>query len=548
MPKKNENESALDRLLAAHPTKRRKPKDPEIALSRYSIDNDRWDVRDFHRMLEQVKELPASRQKLVDTIAGEVGYDEAGDMYWMLWKADPRTVEDQEIRPTRRINKMVNEQAFDLLSYKELRRWTQGDDIASALAFEKIEPDLEVLYDRSQEQLKAAQDLLQAMQGMAQAQADQKSAEDIFDEWTQGGGDEESEEGQEMQEALDEAQDRVDQAQQELNRVEGEFNDTMEAGKETATEVLDRGFQKANEDMEDMAEAANMWGMEPGQLHRLPAAKRIELAKKMDSPKFRKVAKIFGAMQRLAFAEQKRKVIHSPEEIYGLELGNEPARLLPSELLKMDDPDLELMFLKDFVEGSLLQYEMKGHEKIAHGGIIYCHDGSGSMGGDREIWAKAIGLCLLHIARKQKRPFYAIQFGSRNEIRVDDFRDTRNINPDAVIDFAEFFFGGGTDFESPLRHAIDIMKREHREYGALRSDIVFATDGWCGVSDAFMSEFEELRRKLEFKMFGILIDNPEGVRDMVMHPEPLKTLCENRLATIKSIITGQDAKEVFRGV
>lgn len=554
MAKNKDDDSPLDRLLAAHPDKRRKPKDPEEALSRYSIENDRWDRRDFHRMLDQLPELPAARQKLVDTIAGEVGYDEAGDMYWKLWKVDPTSLPDEEIRPTRRINKMVNEQADDLLSYKELRRWTQGDDIGSALAFEKIEPDLEMLYDRMHEQLKAAQELAEKLQALAQAQADEKTAEQIFQEWLEGEegdqepGDPNSGEGQDMQAAVDEAGERVDKAQQELDGAETAFGDAMEAGKSTATEVLDRGFRKANEDFEDMAEMSNMWGMEPGDLHRLPAQKRLELAKKLDNEKFRRVAKIFGAMQRLATAEQKRKVVHSPEEIFGLELGNDPARLLPSELLKMDDEDLELMFMKDFVEKGLVQYEMKGKEKIAHGGIIYCHDGSGSMSGDREVWAKAIGLCLLHIARKQKRSFYAIQFGSAREIRIDDFRDTRNIDPDKVIDFAEFFFGGGTDFMSPLNHAIEILKRENAEFGALRSDIIFATDGWCGVTDEFKKEWAELRRKLEFKMYGILIDNPEGVHDMQIHPEPLKELSENRVATIKSIVTGNDAKDVFRGV
>jgi len=833
--KKDRDESILDQILNRHPDKRHKPRDPEEALSRYTVENNRWDLRDFHKMLESMPELPASRQKLVDTIAGDVGYDEAGDMYWMLWKVDPEFLPDKEIRPTRRINRMVNGEAEELVSYQSLRRWTQGDDVGSALAFEKMEPDLEILYDRLGEQLKAAQGLVQKLQAVSQAEADQKSIEDIWKEWIDDEGDEESEEGEELQDARDEAKNNLNEAQTALHETELEVDSLMDAGKGIAREALNQGFEKAAEDFETMAHAADLWGMEPGTLHRLSAKRRLELAQRINSPKFRQMAKLFGAVKRLMQAEQKRKVVHSKEEIYGLELGNDPSRILPSELAKLDDPDMEVVFLKDFTERNLLQYEMKGYEKIAHGGIIYIHDGSGSMSGPREVWAKAIGGALLHCARKQKRSFYGIQFGSANQVRVDDFRDTQHIDPQKVVDFMEFFYGGGplradqrvatpngwatmsslhvgdqvigsdglpakvlgvfpqgeldlykvtfsdgievvcdgthkwtvsrpgifyrdrwetldvnkireiglrrshkfsgwqfripitqplvlperslsvdpyqegyrlgawgslrsdkyirdeylwasigqrralfaglldsngffvkpgrvvystisekladgvaqlahslgmlarissrpgrlpvrstvdrttlysvdislndkvcpfragpiagrrykkvwkarkivrsiisiervepgeaicikvdndhglfltegmavthnTNFESPLKCAIDILNREHVEFGAVRSDIVFATDGYAPISDEFMKEFKELQRKLEFKVYGVLIDNQDGIHDMTLHAEPLRTLCDGNVATVKSITSGRDARSIFRAI
>lgn len=542
---RKQNDNDLDALLANAGSRRQKAEDPETR-SRFTLDHNRWDLRDFNKLLKQLPEFTASRQKLVDNIAGEVGYDIAGDTYWALWKVQPEILDDKEIRPSRMINKRVMQEASDLTSYKELRRWTQGDDIGAALAFEKMEPDLEILYDRVKEQQKQEEELKKKMQDLAQAQADQRTAEEIFNEWS-----EENEEGendeqrQQMEAAQAEAQQRVDDAAAAAKAAAEELNDGLNGAQSDIRELMDRAMSAANQDFEDMATMSEMWGTEPGELHRLDRKKRLELAKKLNSEKFRRVAQLFGPMKRLAFAEQKRKVTHSPEEIYDLELGDNPARLLPSELLKLNEPDLEILFYKDFAEKALVQYAMRGHEKIAQGGIIYCHDGSGSMQGDREVWAKAVGLCLLHIARKQKRSFYGIQFGSSNQIRIDDFRDTKNITPDKVIDFAEYFFGGGTDFESPLKAAVKILNQEHEEFKAVRHDIVFLTDGYGPISDAFMKTFKDLQKKLEMKVWGISVAG--GGRDETQ-AEPLRTLCDGKIATIKGLSTGEDVTKVFGGM
>jgi uncharacterized protein with von Willebrand factor type A (vWA) domain len=159
------------------------------------------------------------------------------------------------------------------------------------------------------------------------------------------------------------------------------------------------------------------------------------------------------------------------------------------------------------------------------------------MSGDKEMWAKAVGLCLLHIARKQKRPFVAIQFGSRNEIMVHDFRDGE-ITPARVIDFAEFFFNGGTDFMAPLDRALSIINEEHQKTGAIKSDIVFATDGQCGVTDGWMKKFKEEQYRLAFNVYGINIGGSRG-------DQPLHAICDGRVATVKSITSGEDVREIF---
>jgi uncharacterized protein with von Willebrand factor type A (vWA) domain len=267
----------------------------------------------------------------------------------------------------------------------------------------------------------------------------------------------------------------------------------------------------------------------------------MELAKRMNTPKFRKVAEIFGPMDSLAIMEQKRRVDYLREEIYDIELGDDLRRILPYRLAQMSDPEEEDLFWADFVEGRLMQYQMRGTERVAKGGIIYLHDGSGSMKGDKEVWAKAVGLCLLHIARKQKRSMWAIQFGASHQVRVDDFHDSSNIVPEAVIDFAEYFFNGGTSFVDPLNKALAILKDEHAKTGFTKSDIVFATDGLAHVTPEWLKPFKEDQEKLDFRVWGINIGGSKTA-------EPFYSICDGRVAAVQDLQSGADLREIFGGL
>lgn len=518
-------------------------------LSRYSVDNDRWDRQDFEKILKNQPEVSAARKKLADNIAGELGYDEGADAYWLLRKINPQLVEDHEVRPSRLLNKRVNTEMLELPEYAQVRRWTQGDPVASALAFEKLEPEIELLYDQMEEQMKKQEQYEQALQQALAAQQDQLTAEEMLAQWLDKDEEEkDQQEGDQLEgdaaAAKEKAEDAANAASDALSELEASINGMSNE----IQEGLSKGMQEANEYLETMANMSQAWGSEPGELMRMPAQKRLELAKKLGNEKFKRMSQLIGPAIREAFAQQKRKVVYTPAEIVDITLGDDIPRLIPSELMKLVVPELEMLFYKDLVQKNLVQYEMNDTEKIARGGIIYIHDGSGSMYGDREIWAKAIGLAFLHVARKQKRSFYAIQFGSAGQIRTDDFRDTRKLDPDKVIDFAEYFFGGGTDFQTPLKYAMDILKREHDEFRAVQSDIVFVTDGSAGVTDQFMKEFKAIQNKLDATVWGIGIGigGNDGGRDL--RTEPLNTICDGKVATLKTLLNATDIRDVFKGV
>ena len=198
------------------------------------------------------------------------------------------------------------------------------------------------------------------------------------------------------------------------------------------------------------------------------------------------------------------------------------------------------MLHKDFqrrlLDSELLQYSLSGIDEKGKGPLVVCLDGSSSMAGDKELWSKAVALTLLEIARRQRRPFYSICFASRDApLQTLDLntRDRYGVDPERVLDLAEYFPGGGTDFEKPLDAALECLQKSRYKKG----DIVFITDGECQVSADWSVGFRQAKDKMAFTLFSILID--VGASSL----ETVRGLSD-RVTTITQL-TAQGAKDVF---
>jgi hypothetical protein len=138
------------------------------------------------------------------------------------------------------------------------------------------------------------------------------------------------------------------------------------------------------------------------------------------SPKLQQLARAAGRMRRLALAKQQSPSKHAREEVADVELGSDLARVLPTELVKLTDPLLSLDFARRFVEGTLMQYRLQGRETLGRGPLIVLLDDSGSMEGDRELWAKAVTLGLVQVAAFQRRRCRIVHFDGAVR-RVDEW-------------------------------------------------------------------------------------------------------------------------------
>ena len=303
----------------------------------------------------------------------------------------------------------------------------------------------------------------------------------------------------------------------------------------------------------DAMQQAESWSLHPGGIKKMSPEARVKLSKKLQTEKFKMMADLFGKMQSIAIHEQTHKVDYASEEIYDLEQGNDLHRVVPVDMLSLNDDILVYDWLHRFVERSLVQYALRGEDTVAKGGIILLEDGSSSMAGSREVWAKAIGLALLKIAAIQHRPFNVINFsGPGSYVRWDFDTSSELIKSvkthrntihhydgiEAVLDYAETNMSGGTNFETPFGIALDILTGQFNQDGAVNGDIVFLTDGECGVSADFLNDFKAEQNRLGFQVFGVAVQtNPKS--------EPMNTLCDGKVIGLKKLTDVNDMRPLF---
>jgi uncharacterized protein with von Willebrand factor type A (vWA) domain len=294
---------------------------------------------------------------------------------------------------------------------------------------------------------------------------------------------------------------------------------------------------KIAQELEDATEETATWGDTIGTGQRTPPGQKLELGRRLaGNEKLKKLARMVGRMKFNTLALRKKVFERSSEELLEVEQGDALHRLLPHELLSLHHPVLRKDFYRRFLDQELIQYSLRGVEEKGKGPMIVCLDGSSSMSGDKEIWSKAVTLTLLEIARKQRRLFRSICFSSADTpLQTLDMnaRDRYEIETKAVMDLAEYFPGGGTDFQKPLDAALDCLRQSRFKKG----DIVFITDGECQVDPQWAENFRDEKERLGFSLFSVLID---------MGPASLGTLKEfsDRITTIKQL-TGEEAKDIF---
>ncbi|HVC45463.1 MAG TPA: hypothetical protein VND20_11655, partial [Candidatus Binataceae bacterium] len=147
-----------------------------------------------------------------------------------------------------------------------------------------------------------------------------------------------------------------------------------------------------------------------------------------------------------------------------------------------------------------------------------------------------VSLTLMDIARRQRRLFRAVLFSSGPEsLRVIDLNRERRYQPDLpkVIEMAEYFPGGGTDFEAPIDAAVALLEERKLK----RGDIVVITDGECAVAPQWLADLKRRKDELQFSIFAVLVD---------VGSSELTTLAQfsDRVSSVKQL-TAAGSREIF---
>ncbi len=478
------------------------------------IRSDRFDRRHFKRMRDQADDL--NKLAISRFVDEPTWFDLVQDEYLGFYKARPEMRKQTEMKPTHELNWFVWDKARQTRDFEELRTYTELDEWASVMASVAFGQKLADLFDEMKELREAQQKA---------AEADAKVAE-LLRQLESSQGD------------ADAAASLLDQLAEQAEQYADANNGLSKAMQENSARLKDaarKAMQGTNSEVSDLSDMVESFGTEPGALQRMDGKARMALARRIQSnSKLKELADKVGRFVRLAMAEQATKLIHGRDEVHSISLGDDLNRVLPSELMLLAVPQTKREFYRRYAERELLQYELRGTEKVARGAIIIMIDSSGSMGGGRETWAKAVGIALLHIAAKQGRDFYGIIFGSRTELQEFYFPKGKG-SPEKVLDFAEFAFMGGTDFMTPISRAISVLERQFNDEGAQKGDLVFVTDGICAVDDAWFQDYLKKKEQLGFRMYGALI----GVQ------APVVEALSDDVYNIVELAEGADVRDMF---
>lgn len=316
--------------------------------------------------------------------------------------------------------------------------------------------------------------------------------------------------GPATQRQLDELEQRMrrdaETAERRLQHKARQVRDAMTESAERNRSRLETQAQHVLQDIEQSSQDADSWSLHLGSGERMSASAQIELGKKLaDNTKLKKLAQMVGRMRTHALALRRNLYERANEEMYEVGAGAELSRLLPHELLALRHPILRRDFARRFLDAELLQYALRAIDEKGKGPMVVCIDGSSSMAGDKEIWSKAVSLTLLDIAQRQRRLFRSICFaGVDMPLQVLDLNQRQRYvaEMDKVFQLAEYFPGGGTDFQKPLTAALECLRKARYK----RGDIVFITDGECRVDAQWLQDFKGAKEDLGFSLFSVLID------------------------------------------
>lgn len=226
------------------------------------------------------------------------------------------------------------------------------------------------------------------------------------------------------------------------------------------------------------------------------------------------IKELVRKMGRAYISEEKKAMSRVPQasrsEVHGTHRSDDLMRLLPSELVNLDDETLEHLFYARLLEKNLLSYELSGTTFIQQevteqvdpkitGPVVACLDTSGSMNGEPELKAKALLLAISSILQTEKRNLHVILFGSSGELK--EFTVEQKNAAAGLLAFLQQGFGGGTDFETPLQRACEHIQ-QYDDY--LKADVLMISDGDCQLSQDYLSQLQQQKQQLDFSIYSVL--------------------------------------------
>lgn len=264
----------------------------------------------------------------------------------------------------------------------------------------------------------------------------------------------------------------------------------------------------AKEEVDACREATRALGLGPGSPGTNDPRVVAALFKRVRSDStLRAICALAGRYRRVAQSKQRRKCVHGLDDVVGVEPGGDLARILPSELARLADPELELDALRRLVERQALCREYHATEPVGKGPILVAVDESGSMQGGKIHTAKALALALAWIARQQNRWCALVAYSGDSGERVLTLPPGR-WDEMQLADWLTAFIGHGSDLDVPIRELPRMFADLKAPPGV--ADAILVTDALCQIPSPVRESFLAWKRAARVRVMALVLDHPAG--------------------------------------
>ena len=528
-------------------------------------------------VLDQILADAPALADLQTALAEHYGAAELVKDLWMAaYSRDPQLADASEVEAGQRAGRAIAAAMLGSPEHEELRRTTVGDPYAAAVSVlaqgpalrrmlntldtERRQREAHRAHQRADRAAGAVREAFAAAAEAAESAVDGEPDEEPDEEFAvaapgEDGGDGGGVDAAEVPHPLVVDVQRAI-AEAEALDAEAAAADAAAAGQNESGELAvaqvraDAREAAADADAELAAEATAVraWGVGEAEWQRLDAGERMRLAGKLRGGKLAAFAALIGRFKQMAAAQRSHRVEHARGEYVGVTLGDDLGSLVPDEFVNLALPALRVVFAVRFAEERLMVFEQRGEEHEGQGAVIALIDCSHSMkrldgnGITREAYAKALALALLDQARAATpaRDFAAIAFSKQPEPAIC-FPASGPVRLEDKVAMAETFPGGGTDFQSPLDAAVELLEADYNTTGRRKADLVFITDGIAAVEEDWLRDWRAVKKRLGFRCFGVAIGDeaePEGV---------LEEICDD-VRQIEDLTDTRATADLFRAI
>lgn len=230
------------------------------------------------------------------------------------------------------------------------------------------------------------------------------------------------------------------------------------------------------------------------------------------------------APKRVPLAAVETRIAGAPGEVTGIRFAASVERMLAAEAVLLAHPVGRRLWRARHAEGRLLAHDTEAvlvdwrpdphatprddnvapsAEPLERGPLVLCLDTSGSMRGAPEHIAKAVAIAAAKAARAGARGLRLVAFGGPGELLERNLAGPGGL--DALLELMGQAFDGGTDIQTPIEHAIELV----HEAAWQSADLVIVSDGEFGCVPATLERLDEARATLGLAVHGILVGDRE---------------------------------------